>query len=154
VAKYCKAEVTAVCGPSGNELVKSLGAHHVIDYTKENFTQSGKKYDIVLATAGSRSIFDYKKMLKNNGRYIVTGGSMPQIFQGMLLGPLFSLFSRQHLCSFTVKVNKDLDRVKALIEQGQITPVIDRVYPFDEIANALTHYDTGRAKGKIIVSMA
>ena len=153
IAKYFGAALTGVCGTSNLELVRSLGADHVIDYTKEDFTKSGRLYDIILATAGYRPIFDYKRALKKNGIYVVTGGYMTQIFQGMLLGPLISIFGNKKFCSMTVKPNKDLDFMKELIESGKVKPVIDKVYSLSETENALNYYGKGHSKGKIIITI-
>jgi NADPH:quinone reductase-like Zn-dependent oxidoreductase len=153
IAKYYGAVVTGVCGSSNLELVRSLGADHIIDYTKEDFTKSGKLYDIILATVGYRPIFDYKRALKKKGIYVVTGGYMTQIFQGMLLGPWLSMFGGKKLCSMTVKPNKDLYYMKELIESGKVKPVIDKIYSLTDCEKAMQHYSKGHAKGKVIINM-
>ena len=91
LAKHFVTEVTAVCGTNNLDLVRSLGADLAIDYTKEDFARTGERYDLIVATVGFRSIFDYKRALKPGGIYVATGGTMPQVFQAMLLGPLLSI---------------------------------------------------------------
>jgi len=153
IAKSFGAEVTGVCSTRNLELVQSLGADHVIDYTKEDFTQNGVQYDLILATAGYRSIFDYKRALAPGGHYVATGGEMAQIFQPMLLGPLVSSGGRK-MTNLAMKPDKeDLTYVKELIEAGKVTPVIDKSYPLSELSEALRYYGEGRSRGKVVVTM-
>ncbi len=154
IAKYFGVEVTAVCSTRNLDLVRSLGADHVIDYTQEDFTKNGHHYDLILATAGYRSIFDYKRALSPGGIYVVTGGTMTQIFQGMLMGPLISMTGGKKLSSMTVKPNKDLVFMKELIETGKVKPVIDSSYSFNKTAEALQYYGEGRARGKVVITVA
>jgi NADPH:quinone reductase-like Zn-dependent oxidoreductase len=134
-------------------MVRSLGADHVIDYTKEDFTQNGQLYDLIVATAGYRSIFDYKRALSPKGIYVATGGSMTQVFQALLLGPLISVTGSKKLNSMLVEVNKDLGFMKELIEAGKIKPVIDRRYPLNETAEAFRYYGEGHARGKVVITL-
>jgi len=153
IAKSFDAEVTGVCSTRNLEMVRSLGADHVIDYTKEDFTQNGVKYDLILATAGYRSIFDYKRALAPGGHYVATGGEMAQIFQPMLLGPLVSSGGRK-MTSLAMKPDtQDLTYVKELIEAGKVTPVIDKSYPLSELSEALQYYAEGRSRGKVVVTV-
>lgn len=154
IAKALGAEVTGVCSSRNLELVKSLGADYVIDYTKEDFLKSNKKYDIILSTAGYRSIFDYKKALTTRGRYISTGGFMSQILQALLLGPFLSSKKRKKLSSFLVKPNKDLNFIKKLIEEEKVTPVIDKVYSLEEISEAMEYYAKGHSKGRVVLAVS
>jgi len=158
IAKSFGAEVTGVCSTRNLDLVRSIGADHVIDYTQEDFTQNGQRYDLIVATAGYRSIFDYKRALSPGGIYVATGGSMKgphamsQIFQPMLLGPWISMFGKKKLSVLTLKINqKDLVFIKELIEAGKIKPVIDRRYPISEFAEALRYYAEGHARGKVAI---
>jgi len=153
IAKYYGAEVTGVCGTANTELVRSLGADHVIDYHKEDVTKNGVLYDLIVATAGYRPIFDYKRALSTNGRYISTGGSMKQIFQAMLIGPFLSMTSGKKLKSMLVKPNKDLDFITSIIEDGKLRTVLDRTYRLSEAAEAFRYYSEGHTRGKLVVSV-
>jgi NADPH:quinone reductase-like Zn-dependent oxidoreductase len=153
IAKSFGAEVTGVCSTRNVDLVRSLGADHVIDYTKQDFTQNGQQYDLILATAGYRSIFDYKRALSPKGIYVSTGGSMAQTFQALLLGPFLSMTGSKKLGAMLVKPNKDLGFMKELVEAGQVKPVIDRYYKLDEVAEALKYYGEGHARGKVVITV-
>jgi len=153
IAKSYGAEVTGVCSTRNIELVRSLGAEHVIDYTQEDFTQNGQRYDLILATAGYRSIFDYRWALNPTGKYVATGGSMAQIFQPMLLGPWLSTGGRK-MSSLAMMPNiNDLVEVKKLIEAGKVVPVIDRSFPLHELPEALRYYAAGHSRGKVIITV-
>ena len=152
IAKYFGAEVTGVCSTKNIDLVRSLGADHVVDYTKEDFTQNGSSYDLIVATAGYRSIFDYKRALSPGGIYVSTGGAMAQTFQALLLGPLVSIGGDKKLGAMLVKPNKDLAFMKELIETGKVKPVIDCCYPLSETAEALRYYGEGHARGKVVIT--
>lgn len=152
LAKYFGAEVTAVVSTRNIDMARTLGADHVIDYTREDFTRSGQQYDLIIATVGERSIFDYKRALSPTGIYVATGGSLKQIFQAMLLGPMVAGSGRK-MMSLLQKPNKDLSFVKELLEAGKIKPVIDRCYAFSEIPEALRYYAAGRARGKVVISV-
>ena len=154
IAKSLGAEVTGVCSTRNLDLVRSIGADNVIDYTQEDFTQNGQRYDLILATAGYHSIFDYERALSPKGIYVATGGSMAQIFQPMLLGPWFSMTKGKKMGSLAMKPNqKDLVFMKELIEAGQVKPVIDRSYPLGETAAALRYYGEGHARGKVVITV-
>ena len=154
IAKYFGAEVTGVCSTRNLDLVRSLGADHVIDYTKEDFTTSGQRYDLILAASGGyRSIFDYKRALTPKGTYVCTGGSMSQVYQSFL-GPLISMTGGKKLTYLVLRLNQeDLVFVKELLEAGKVKPVIDRRYPLSEVAEALRYYGEGHAKGKVVITV-
>jgi len=153
IAKSFGTHVTGVCSTRNLELVRSLDADLVIDYTKEDFSQSGQQYDLILATAGYRSLFDYKRALAPGGRYVATGGEMAQIFQPMLLGPWLSTDGRK-MTNLAMKPNKnDLAFVKDLIEDGKLKPVIDKSFLLKELPDALRYYGQGRSRGKVVVTM-
>jgi len=153
IAKSFGTEVTGVCSARNLILVQSLGADHVIDYTREDFTQNGVSYDLILATAGYRSIFDYVRALAAGGRYVATGGEMAQVFQPMLFGPWLTKGGRK-LTNLAMKPNtKDLAFIKELIEAGKVTPVIDKSFPLSELPEAMRYYGQGRSRGKVIVTM-
>jgi NADPH:quinone reductase-like Zn-dependent oxidoreductase len=134
-------------------MVRSIGADQVIDYTQEDFTKKEQRYDLIVATAGYRSIFDYKRVLSPKGIYVSTGGTMTQIFQALLLGPLVSMTGKKKLGSMIVKPNKDLDFIKELIEAGKVKPVLDKQYPLEKAAEAFQYYGEGHARGKVVITM-
>lgn len=154
IAKAFRAEVTAVCSTRKVDLVRSIGADHVIDYTQEDFTKNGQRYDLILAANGNRSMFEYKRALAPKGRYVVTGGSMAQLFQAMLLGPLLSTAGRQKMGNVLARPNqKDLACMKELLEAGKVIPVIDRCYPLSETAEAIRYLEAGHARGKVVITV-
>lgn len=152
LAKYFGAEVTAVCSTEKMDLARALGADHVLDYTQEDFTRSGRRYDLILAVNGSRSIFDYKRALTPGGAYVMAGGNTGQLFQALLLGPLISMFGKQKMGALTSMPNqKDLLFIKELLDSGKIKPVIDRLYPLSEVPEAIRYVEAGHAKGKVVI---
>ena len=135
-------------------MMRTLGADHVIDYTQEDFTKNGQHYDLILAANGYHSIFDYKRALSPKGIYVMSGGSVAQMFQAMLLGPWISMTGSKKMGSVSSKPNKkDLVFMKELLEAGKIAPVIDRRYPLGEVAEAIRYLEEGHAKGKLVITM-
>lgn len=153
LAKYFGAEVTGVCSTRNIDLVRALGADHVIDYTQEDFTKHGPQYDLIVATAGYHSIFDYRHALNPGGRYVSTGGAIAQTFQALLLGPIISMTGDKKLRAMLVKPNQDLALMKTLIEDGKITPVIDRSFPLSQTAEAFRYYADGHSRGKVVITV-
>jgi NADPH:quinone reductase-like Zn-dependent oxidoreductase len=154
IAKSFGAEVTAVCSTGNMTMVRSLGADHVINYTQENFTRSGKRYNLILAANGYHPILAYRRALNDRGIYVMTGGSMPQMFQALLLGPLISLTGEKRMVSLTAQSNqKDLAFIAELFEAGKLKPVIDRRYPLNEAAEAIRYLEEGHARGKIVINV-
>jgi len=154
IAKSFGAEVTGVCSTRNLEMVRSIGADHVIDYTQEDFTNSGQRYDLILAAAGYRSIFEYKRVLSPEGIYVSTGGSQAQTFQALLLGPIISMTGSKKLGNVMQRHNqKDLDFMKELLESGKVKSVIDRCYPLSELPEALQYYAEGHSKGKVVITV-
>ncbi|NIO44933.1 MAG: zinc-binding dehydrogenase [Candidatus Dadabacteria bacterium] len=154
IAKSFGAEVTGVCSTRKLDMVRSIGADQVIDYTQEDFTKSGQRYDLILDVAGYRSIFDYKRALSPKGIYVMVGGSMAQFFQAMLLGPWISMTGSKKMRGFVTKPNKkDLVFMKELFEAGKVVPVIDRRYPLSEVAEALRYLEEGHARGKVVITV-
>lgn len=154
IAKAFGAEVTAVCSTRNVDMVRSLGADQVIDYTKEDFTKSGQQYDLILAVNGYHPIFDYKRALSPKGRYVMTGGTMAQFFQAIALGPVISTTGSKKMGNFLAKANhNDLLFIKELLEAGKIVPVIDRRYPLSEVAEAIRYVEEGHAKGKVVITV-
>ncbi len=155
IAKSLGAEVTGVCSAKKMDLVRSIGADHVIDYRQEDFTQNGQQYDLILDTGAYRSILDYKRALTPAGTYVLVGGSTAQLLQTMLLGPWISMTGRKKMVTFIKEVNKkDLMFMKELLETGQVAPAIDRSYPLHEVPDAIRYLEKGQAKGKVVVTMA
>lgn len=154
LAKTWGARVTAVCSTRHVELLLSLGADDVIDYTKADFVQYGERYDVIIGANGYRSLSDYKRVLKPAGAYVCTGGTMRQIFASILVGPLMSIGSGQQMGNLSAKPNvEDLKQVKTLIETGHVKPIIDRCYRLNEGQAALRYLMSGHAKGKVVVVM-
>jgi NADPH:quinone reductase-like Zn-dependent oxidoreductase len=155
LAKSFGAEVTAVCSARNLDMARSIGADHVIDYTKDDFTRNGQRYDLIFAVNGYHPLSDYKRALSPQGSYICAGGTMPQFLQAILLGPLMSRNGGKKMGSMGIaKVNqKDLVYLGELLEAGKITPVIDRRYPLSEIAEAFRYVEDTHAQGKVVITM-
>jgi NADPH:quinone reductase-like Zn-dependent oxidoreductase len=142
IAKSFGTEVTAVCSTRNLDTARSIGADHVIDYTREDFTKGSQRYGLILAANGYHSIRDYKRVLSPKGIYVMSGGSGAQMSQAMLLGPWIAKPNKQ-----------DLAFVKALLEAGKVKPVIDRRYRLDEVAEALRYLGEGHARGKVVITV-
>lgn len=154
IAKSFGAEVTAVCSPGNLDQARSLGADHVIDYTKEDFTQNGRQYDLILAANGYHPLSAYKRSLAPKGNYVMAGGTMAQIFQAMLMGSWMSETGGRKLGGVSAKIDqKDLGLIKELVEAGKVKPVIDRRYPLSEAAEALRYLGAGHARGKVVIAV-
>jgi NADPH:quinone reductase-like Zn-dependent oxidoreductase len=153
LAKLAGAEVTAVDNTEKLDFMRSLGADHVIDYTKEDFTKNGKQYDLILdVIAYHHSVFAYQRALKPNGNYYMAGGSVATIFQTLLLGPLIRWFTGKTIKLLVVQTDsKDLVYITELIEFGKVKLVIDKRYKLSETADALGYLGEGHAKGKIVI---
>jgi NADPH:quinone reductase-like Zn-dependent oxidoreductase len=153
LAKYYGAEVTAVCSADNAEIVRSIGADHVIDYALEDFTQSGIQYDFIIAVNGYHPLSAYKRALKPKGIYVMVGGTFPQIFQSLLFGPWMSLGSQKYR-ALTSKANTaDLAFLMNLLASGKIHPVIDRQYPLCDAPEAFRYINGGHAKGKVVITV-
>lgn len=154
IAKSFGAEVTAVCSTRNLEQARSIGADHVIDYTKEDFTKNGQQYDLVFAANGYHSLSAYKRALTPKGIYIMAGGTMGQIFQSMLIGPMMSENGGRKMSGISAKRSQDdLVFIKELFEAGKIKSVIDKRYPLGEAAEALRYLGAGHARGKVVISV-
>ncbi len=158
IAKALGAEVTGVCSTGNVELVRSLGADHVIDYTREDFTRSGRRYDLLLDVAGTRSWSEYKRVLTPRARHVIVGAPKGT----RLLGPLThmaklrlaSVGSSRKVAVFIAKLNRaDLEVLRELLEAGKVTPVVDRRFELGETADAFRYLGEGHARGKIVVTM-
>jgi len=154
IAKSFGAEVTAVCSTRNVDTARRIGADHVIDYTRENFTKSGQRYDLIVGANAHHSIFDYRRALNPEGTYVIVGGGLAQIFLGMLLAPLLSRIGRKKTCFFIANINqKDLVFLKELLEAGKVVPVIDRRYPLSDAAEALRYLEERHARGKVVLTV-
>jgi NADPH:quinone reductase-like Zn-dependent oxidoreductase len=155
IAKSFGAEVTGVDSTEKLEMLRSIGADHVIDYTQEDFTKNGQLYDFILDVIMHRSIFDYKRALSPKGICVIVGGSTGRIFKTMLLAPLLSLFGSKKVCIVGWKINKkeDLIFIEDLIVAGKVAPVIDRRYPLSEAAKALRYLEEEPFLGKVVITM-
>jgi NADPH:quinone reductase-like Zn-dependent oxidoreductase len=154
IAKSFGTNVTAVCSTRNMDLARSLGADRVIDYTQEDFTQNGHRYDLILAANGYHKLSDYRRVLCPDGNYVGSGGSMAQTVQGMFLGPWMSMTGKVKMGNMLVKPNKnDLVFMKELIEAGKVLPVIDRSYPLSEVPEALRYVEEGHARGKVVITI-
>lgn len=157
IAKAFSTEVTGVCSTANVELVRSLGADHVIDYTRDDFTEGDERYDLMLDNVGNRSLLECRRVLKPDATYIPNGGP-----DGRWLGPaahllktmMLSPFVSQKVVSLLETANPaDLHFLKELIEGGKLTPVIDRIYPLTEVSDALRHLQTHHARGKLVITI-
>lgn len=155
IAKSYGAVVTAVCSTRNLAMACSIGADFVIDYTREDFTQNGQRYDLILAANGYHPISDYRRALTPKGIYVMTGGSGNQLTEAMLQGPWISMFGSQKMGNMLSKPNKnDLVYLRKLLESGKVKPVIDRRYPLSEVPAALRYLEEGHAQGKIVITVA
>jgi NADPH:quinone reductase-like Zn-dependent oxidoreductase len=154
VAKSYGAEVTAVCSTGKVDTARAIGAVRVIDYTREDFTKSGQRYDLIFAANAHHSIFDYRSALSEAGIFVMVAGGWAQVFQTLLLGPVVSRIGSKKICFVGAKVKKqDLEDLKELLESGRIVPVIERCYPLSEAAEAVRYLEKGHARGKVVLSV-
>jgi NADPH:quinone reductase-like Zn-dependent oxidoreductase len=155
IAKSFGVEVTGVCSTRNLDMVRSLGADHVIDYTQEDFTKGEQRYDLILAANGYHPISDYKRALTPEGVYVTSGGSMRQFFEAVFLGPWMSKAGGKQLGNLlAVPSEEDLAFVKELVEAGKLAPVIDRRYPLSEVADAIRYLENEHARGKVVIAVA
>jgi NADPH:quinone reductase-like Zn-dependent oxidoreductase len=159
IAKAFGAEVTGVCSTAKMELVRSLGADHVIDYTREDFTRGEQRYDVILDIGGSRKLSDLRRVLTSRGTLLIVGGETNGRWLGgfdrSLRAVLLSFFVPQTLGMLTSKENsEDLGRLRELIEAGQVTPSVDRVFPLRETPDAIRYVSENRAQGKVAIAVS
>lgn len=159
IAKWFGAEVTGVCSTRNLEMVRSIGADHVIDYTREDFTRTGQRYDLIFQLAGTASPSACRRVLTPKGRLVLSSGDSP----GRIIGPigriikavLLSPFIGQTMRPLVAKPSSDdLQFIRELVEAGRVTPVIDRTYPLSEAPDAIRYLETGRARGKVVISVS
>ncbi|MBK8904462.1 MAG: NAD(P)-dependent alcohol dehydrogenase [Anaerolineaceae bacterium] len=151
IAKALGSEVTAVVSTRKMDMVCSIGADYIIDYTKEDFTQTGEQYDLIFDTVGNRSVAEYKRALQPQGRFVTTA-FLPSL---VIQGPWLSLTEGKKMHNMMAKPNqKDLDVMRDLLETNQVTPIIDSCYPLSDVPEALRYLGEGHAKGKAIITMS
>lgn len=154
LAKLQGAEVTGVDNASKGDFMRSLGCDHVIDFASENFSQNGKRYDLILDLIAHRSIFACKRALAPGGTYFLVGGSVGVIFQLLVLGPLLRKASGRSLRMLVVPQNrKDLIAITELCKAGKVTPIIDITFRLSEVPEAMAHVAEDRAKGKVVITI-
>jgi NADPH:quinone reductase-like Zn-dependent oxidoreductase len=155
IAKAFGATVTGVCSTRNLDMVRSIGADHVVDYSKEDFAQSNQTYDLIFDAVGNRSVADYKRTLSPDGICIIAGfTTMAHMFKIMLLGAWVSKRGSQKIAPMNANINqKDLGFLKGLIEAGDVKPLIDRRYPFGEIPEAVGYLEEGHARGKVVITV-
>jgi len=153
LAKYFGAEVTGVDSTGKLDMLRSIGADQVIDYTQEDFTKNGQVYDLILDVVAYRSIFDYKRALSPKGTFVFVGGPNARGSQLLLLGPLISMVLSRKMRILIYKPNKDLAFMKELLEAGKVVPVIERRYPLSEVPEAVRYLGEGHAQGKVAITL-
>jgi len=152
LAKYFETEVTAVCSTGNAELMRTLGADYVVDYTKEDYIKSGKRYDLIVAVNGYQTLSVYKHALNPGGTAVIVGGALSQILKSLLLGPILSLGGRKVRVLVSKPDSQDLKFIIKLVEAGRIRPVIDRRYPLSETAEAVRYLSEGHVRGKLVIT--
>lgn len=154
LAKLYGAEVTGVDNTGKLDFLRSIGVDHVIDYTKADFTRNKNQYDLILDVIAHRSAFAYARALKPNGTAFFVGGSVPTLFQILLMGPLIKKMTGKHVQILMVPQNrKDLIAITELCQAGKVRPVIDKIYQFNELPEAMRYVSEGHAKGKVVITM-
>jgi NADPH:quinone reductase-like Zn-dependent oxidoreductase len=153
IAKLFGAEVTGVDSPEKLDMVRSIGADHVIDYTQEDFTKSERHYDLILDVVVSHSISDYKRVLNPKGILRMVGGSLAKVFKAALLGPLISRSKKMSIVVWKPNKKEDMGFLTELLESGKVVPVIDRRYPLSETAEAFRYFEGGLHQGKLVITM-
>jgi NADPH:quinone reductase-like Zn-dependent oxidoreductase len=154
IAKLYGVEVTVVDKAGKLDMLRAMGADHVIDYLKEDFTEGGKGYDLILDVRTNRSPFAYARALNLNGTYVTVGGNIPRLLQALVLGPVISRLSKKHVRLVGLRPNKDLAYMNELFEAGKLQPVIDGPYTLTDLPEAFRLFGRGDHRGKIIVTMA
>ncbi|HSR30748.1 MAG TPA: NAD(P)-dependent alcohol dehydrogenase [Anaerolineae bacterium] len=156
IAKYYGAEVTGVDSSRKLDMLRSIGADHVIDYTQEDYTKTGQRYDVILDVVAHRSVSDYSRALSPEGIFIIVGGSLGTFLQVVFLGALISRMGTKKLGinAYDMNNREDYAALEELFEAGTVVPVIDRRYPLDEVPEALRYLEEGRALGKVVITVA
>ncbi len=151
LAHYFGAEITAVCSTKNVEMAKQLGAHHLIDYTKDDFTKTNRRFDLILAINGNKGLLAYRRLLAPEGKFVMVGGAMAQIFKSMIFGKLLSP-GKKKMTTLAAKANQtDIEFLAKLAVEGHIKPVIERSYMLDKAAEAFQYLSKGHSQGKVII---
>lgn len=154
IAKAYGANVTAITSTKNLDTAHGIGADEVIDYTKEDFTANGHRYDLILAANGYHRLSHYRRVLTPTGKYVMTGGAGTQMFEAMLFGPFVSRISKQQMGNLLYRPNKeDLMCLKGLIEAGKVVPVVSKIFPLNEAAEAFRFYGAGHVQGKVVITI-
>lgn len=153
IAKSMGAHVTGVDSTSKLDIMRSLGADQVIDYTQEDFTRNGQCYDLIVDMMATHSISDYKRSLSPGGRFIMVGGSSALVNKLIFLGPWISMTEGKKLGLLLHKANKGMAELEALFEAGKVVPVIDRRYPLSEVPEAMRYFGSGKVAGKVVITI-
>jgi NADPH:quinone reductase-like Zn-dependent oxidoreductase len=158
LAKLFGADVTAVCSTRHVDLARSIGADHIIDYTREDVTKSGQRYDLILGVNGYHSLFAYRRALRPTGIYVMVGAANARVvrafLQAMLLGPMMSRRGKRKIVLHSANpTQKDLAFLKDLLEAGKLVPVIDRTHPLRETAEAMRYLEEGHPGGKVVITV-
>ena len=153
IAKAFGAEVTGVSSAKNAEMIRSIGADRVLDYERVDFANSGQKFDLILGVNGDRSIWDYRRSLTADGRYVMCGGSNRQLWDALLLGPLLSAGRRRMGNLLAKPTQADLLILKDFIEKGRVRPIVARRYELSEVPDAIRELETGHASGKLVVAV-
>jgi NADPH:quinone reductase-like Zn-dependent oxidoreductase len=158
IAKAFGAEVTGVCSTKSQQMVRRIGADNVIDYTKEDFTQGDKRYDLIVDTVGTHSLLDYKRVLTPKGNLVIVGGPVDDWLIGLLgtvaYAKMLSPFISQKVGMMLAELNpEDLKVLSDLMQEGKVVPVIDRTYKLSEVPEAIRYLEQGHAHGKVVISL-
>ena len=154
LAKLYGAEVTGVDNTGKLDFMRSLGADHVIDHTREDFTKNREQYDLILDIVAHRSVFAYKRALGSNGSYFLAGGSVATMMQILVVGPWIGRTTGKKIRILAVRTSmEDVEYMKDLIEAGKVTPVIDKTYPLSEVPEAIGYVGEGQAQGKVVITV-
>lgn len=154
IAHDLGAQVTGVCSGRNADMVRSIGADHVVDYTAHDVTTLGEQYDLIIDVAAFRTFLDYRPIVAPGGRYVLVGGTPKWLYQAMLLGPLVSARSDRTFGFFIVQPSTDdLRTLLEMTAEGRLNPVIDRHYPLEEVPDAIRYLETRRARGKVVIDV-
>jgi NADPH:quinone reductase-like Zn-dependent oxidoreductase len=154
IAKSFSTEVTAVCSTRNVDMIRAIGADHVVDYQREDFVAGATRYDLILAANGDRTIWDYKRALADHGSYVMSGGSNRQMTQALFIGPLISRTHQKFGNLLMTPNQQDLMFLKDLLQAGKVTPLITKSFTLAEVPEAIRYVEAGHAAGKAVVTIA